>query len=129
MAINIDKALMVVDDKIANKKTIDSIPFKQLVGLKFLKADDEKALKYGNAAKNGVVLIQTNKPFLDFLKKNKSLLFVLDGRPVSSQVIANIHPSKIKSVDILKEKASTAIYGSRGANGAVLITLKKTKKN
>ncbi len=129
VVINIDKALIVVDDNISNKKIIDSIPFDHLVRLKLLIADDEDALKYGDAAKNGVVLIQTKKPFLDFLEKHKSHLFVLNGRPVSLEVISNIHPSKIKSIDVLKEKPSTAIYGSRGANGAVLVTLKKTEKN
>ena len=39
--------------------------------------------------------------------------------------IADINPSDIKSLDILKDASATAIYGSRGANGVLLITTNK----
>jgi len=47
-------------------------------------------------------------------------LFIVDGFPVAS--ISDIAPSEIASIDILKDAASTAIYGARGANGVVIIT-------
>lgn len=49
-------------------------------------------------------------------------LFIVDGFPVSS--ITNIAGSQIQSIDVLKDAASTAIYGSRGANGVVIVTTK-----
>lgn len=49
-------------------------------------------------------------------------LYVVDGFPVST--ISDISPSDIQSIDILKDASSTAIYGSRGANGVVIITTK-----
>jgi len=52
-------------------------------------------------------------------------LYIVDGFPVSS--ISNIAPQDIESIDILKDASSTAIYGSRGANGVVLITTKNSK--
>ena len=69
-------------------------------------------------------------------------LYVIDGIPVtsgsitstdfgnggrSSNVMASINPNDIESLIVLKDAASTAIYGSRGANGVVLITTKSGK--
>lgn len=63
-------------------------------------------------------------------------LFVVDGVPIvsgnlagatNSNAIGDINPDDIESIDVLKDGASTAIYGSRGANGVVLITTKKGK--
>ncbi len=41
--------------------------------------------------------------------------------------LASINPDDIESVDVLKDASATAIYGSRGANGVVIITTKKGK--
>ncbi len=49
-------------------------------------------------------------------------LYIVDGFPVSS--ISDISPADIQSIDVLKDASSTAIYGSRGANGVVIITTK-----
>ncbi|WP_126973613.1 SusC/RagA family TonB-linked outer membrane protein [Gynurincola endophyticus] len=46
----------------------------------------------------------------------------------ASNVLSNINPADIESMDILKDAAATAIYGSRAANGVVVITTKKGKK-
>ncbi len=53
-------------------------------------------------------------------------LFIVDGFPVSS--ISDIPATDIESIDVLKDASSTAIYGSRGANGIVLVTTKSGKK-
>ncbi|WP_332735468.1 SusC/RagA family TonB-linked outer membrane protein [Flavihumibacter sp.] len=64
-------------------------------------------------------------------------LIVIDGVPAfsgnvsqtfaSSNVLSSINPNDIESIDILKDAAASAIYGSRAANGVVLITTKKGK--
>lgn len=67
-------------------------------------------------------------------------LYVVDGMPVYSgntssigrggqttNVLSQINPNDIESIEILKDAASAAIYGSRGANGVVLITTKRGK--
>lgn len=51
-------------------------------------------------------------------------LVVVDGYPISGG-IQSINPSDIQSIEILKDAASAAIYGSRGANGVILVTTKK----
>ncbi|WP_254560032.1 SusC/RagA family TonB-linked outer membrane protein [Dyadobacter diqingensis] len=53
-------------------------------------------------------------------------LFVVDGYP-SNEDISSINPNDIESIEILKDASATAIYGSRGANGVVLITTKRGK--
>ncbi|MBC7828313.1 MAG: TonB-dependent receptor [Chitinophagaceae bacterium] len=58
-------------------------------------------------------------------------LFVIDGYPVASVGYSNplstINPNDIESIDVLKDASSTAIYGSRGSNGVIIITTKRGK--
>src|SRR5690606_28151277 len=49
-------------------------------------------------------------------------LFIVDGFPVPT--ISDIAPADIESIDVLKDASSTAIYGSRGANGVIIVTTK-----
>ena len=58
------------------------------------------------------------------LSASNDPLIVLDGMPFMGS-LSDISTSDIKSMDILKDAASTAIYGSRGANGVILITTYK----
>lgn len=55
-------------------------------------------------------------------------LYILDGVPYEG-VLNNLNPDDIESISILKDAASTAIYGARGANGIIVITTKKGIKN
>jgi TonB-linked SusC/RagA family outer membrane protein len=80
------------------------------------------------------------------IQGNNDPLYVIDGLPINNAVaigsattagattnpnnrspLSNIDPADIESIEILKDASSTAIYGSRGANGVVLITTKKGK--
>ncbi|PRX38994.1 SusC/RagA family TonB-linked outer membrane protein [Salegentibacter salegens] len=54
-------------------------------------------------------------------------LIVVDGNMVSAQVFNLINPNEIESIDILKDASSTAIYGSRGSNGVVMVTTSRGK--
>lgn len=54
-------------------------------------------------------------------------LYVVDGVPLTSDNQSDIDPSTIESMEILKDASATALYGSRAANGVVLITTKKGK--
>ncbi|WP_324670940.1 TonB-dependent receptor [Hymenobacter sp. GOD-10R] len=53
-------------------------------------------------------------------------LFVVDGFPGAGD-LNSINPSDIESIEVLKDASATAIYGSRGANGVIIITTKKGK--
>lgn len=54
-------------------------------------------------------------------------LYVVDGVPFTAS-IANLNPDDIENITILKDAASTALYGARAANGVVMVTTKKGKK-
>jgi TonB-dependent starch-binding outer membrane protein SusC len=56
---------------------------------------------------------------------NSDPLYIVDG--VSSNNIDYLNPNDIESISILKDASATAIYGSRGANGVVMVTTKKAK--
>ncbi|HET9055869.1 MAG TPA: TonB-dependent receptor [Chitinophagaceae bacterium] len=70
------------------------------------------------------------------LTQGRDPLLVVDGIPsfsggasglVNTNVLADINPNDIESIELLKDGAATAIYGSRAANGVILITTKKGK--
>lgn len=62
------------------------------------------------------------------ITQDNSPLFIIDGFPSEdSDIISSINPRDIESIDILKDASAAAIYGSRGANGVVIITTKKGK--
>ena len=53
-------------------------------------------------------------------------LYVVDGFPIVGD-ISNINPDEIESISVLKDAASTSLYGSRAANGVILVTTKRAK--
>ncbi|SHM38231.1 TonB-linked outer membrane protein, SusC/RagA family [Cyclobacterium lianum] len=55
-------------------------------------------------------------------------LYVVDGFPVGTSLGQNLNPADIESMTVLKDAASTAIYGARGSNGVILITTKSAKE-
>ncbi len=55
---------------------------------------------------------------------NSNPLYVVNGAIMNEQEFAKINQSSIKSIDILKDASATSIYGARGANGVILVTLK-----
>ncbi len=60
------------------------------------------------------------------ITQDSAPLYIVDGFPVES--INDIPSSEIQSIDVLKDAFSTAIYGSRGANGVVIVTTKSAEK-
>lgn len=54
-------------------------------------------------------------------------LYVVDGIALTSFSLQDLNPNDIESIDVQKDASATAIYGSRGANGVILITTKKGK--
>lgn len=88
----------------------------------------------GKAA--GVAVFNDNKPGASpsirvrgsgSITASNEPLYVVDGFPLMDDNISDLNPSDIESMEILKDASSTAIYGSRGANGVVMITTKKGK--
>ncbi len=66
---------------------------------------------------------------INSINSSSTPLFILDGAPISSTMFNTLNPADIQSISVLKDAASTAIYGSRAANGVIVITSKKGKLN
>lgn len=73
----------------------------------------------------GSIRIRGNRSFI----AGNNPLYVVDGIPLDlrSGGIETINPNDIETIDILKDASATAVYGSRGANGVVLVTTKRGK--
>ena len=92
-----------------------------------------------SGAPGGAVTVRVRGP--NSVSSGSEPLYVVDGIPiysdndatssggnrVSSNALAAINPSDIESMEILKDASGTAIYGSRGSNGVILITTKRGK--
>jgi len=86
----------------------------RLPGVQVLTTDGAPGAEIVIRVRGGGSITQDNSP-----------LYIVDGFPVSS--INDISPSDIASIDILKDAATAAIYGARGANGVVIVTTKSAK--
>ena len=60
---------------------------------------------------------------------NTGALIVLDGVEITAQMLSNIPPESIESFSVLKDATATALYGSRGANGVIIITTKEGRNS
>lgn len=60
--------------------------------------------------------------------KNAGPLYIIDGLATDQYGMELVNPSDIESMEVLKDAASAAIYGTRGANGVILVTTKKGKQ-
>ena len=83
----------------------------RLPGVNVVSQDGRPGASISVRVRGGGSITQSNEP-----------LYVVDGFPVSN--LDNIAASEIESIDVLKDAASTAIYGARGANGVILVTTK-----
>lgn len=86
----------------------------QLPGVNVISQDGRPGATMSIRVRGGGSITQSNEP-----------LYVVDGMPVDR--IDDIPADNIESIDVLKDAASTAIYGARGANGVILITTKNAK--
>ncbi|SHI58419.1 SusC/RagA family TonB-linked outer membrane protein [Pseudozobellia thermophila] len=86
----------------------------KLAGVSVTTQDGRPGADVSIKVRGGGSISQSNQP-----------LFIVDGFPVSS--ISNIPGNQIKSIDVLKDASSTAIYGARGANGVIIVTTKGGK--
>lgn len=95
-------------------------------------------ITYGSGTPGGAVRVSVRGT--GSLSASNSPLYVIDGVPIdgtgasiidfgeSMDPLAQLNPNDIASIDVLKDAASAAIYGSRATNGVILITTKKGKK-
>lgn len=79
---------------------------------------------YSNSGRPGGG-VSVNLRGFNSISASNAPLFVIDG--IVGADFQSLNPSDIEAVDVLKDASSTAIYGSRGANGVIIVTTKKAK--
>ena len=88
----------------------------RVAGVQVSSGDGQPGADMNIVIRGGNSLTQSNSP-----------LYVIDGFPVEENLGSVLSPNDIESISILKDASATAIYGSRGANGVVIIETKKGK--
>jgi len=114
-----------------NTGAIAQVEGGDLAGIQAARVDDALAGKLSGV----LIQNQSGEPGADpkiqiraasSLSGDSNPLIVVDGYPISGS-LATVNPNDIESMEVLKDAASAAIYGSRGANGVILISTKKGK--
>ena len=112
--------------------SVGSITAEDLAGQKLTRVEDMIEGRFAGVhvvrLRNGGISLRIRG--VSTLMGDSEPLFVIDGMPVHSTpgtALLGLNPSDIARIDILKDAGATAIYGSRGANGVVLITTKRAK--
>jgi TonB-linked SusC/RagA family outer membrane protein len=108
-----------------NMKDLEKAPVKsfdealagRVAGVQVSSADGQPGSSFNVVIRGQNSLTQDNSP-----------LYVIDGFPIESSNNNNINPADIESIEVLKDASATAIYGSRGANGVIIVTTKSGKK-
>jgi len=110
---------------------VASVPMKELSNVPITRADQMLQgripgvqVTQTNAEPGGNISIRIRGT--NSINSSNEPLFVIDGFPGAGD-LNSINPNDIESIDVLKDASATAIYGSRGANGVVIITTKRGK--
>ncbi len=99
------------------------------IASKGFNAPMQNAMSYALQGKEAVVAAQNEESQIRIrgtadAATETQPLYIVDGMPASADYFSSIDPNSIKSVDVLKDVAATSVYGSRAANGVIVVTLK-----
>lgn len=103
-------------DLLKGTQSVESVLSGKIPGLRIIKSTGDLDANTSIVIRGGNSITQDNTP-----------LFIVDGFPVEN--LNDIPTSAIKSIDILKDAAATAIYGAQGGNGVIIITTKQSNSN
>lgn len=114
-ALSANPPLAIVDGVTTTMEFLNGINPDEIQSIEVLKGTEATA-KYGDKAKEGVILITR--------KKTASPLIIIDGEE-NEGIKNNLQPYEIQSVTVLKGEQAVAQYGDKGKNGVIVITRKK----
>lgn len=143
----IDNPLFVLDEEVIDKKELDAIAPEQIESISVLK-DKSATAVYGDKGKNGVVLVTTKmgnntgklqgkvtglfvrqdsvgKAKTAVAKYPANILYVVDGKRISSEDMKNMDPNNIESIHVIKDGPARTKYGEEGENGVIEVITKK----
>lgn len=145
MGIKREKSSMVFSTTTVNSSLMGKVAGVQVSPINENLGSSSRIIKgdYGNQYQNigDVAMVEFNKAKVKIdennitirgiasLNQNNQPLYVIDGIPYQNADLGNINPNKIENLEILKDASATALYGSRGANGVVIIKTKGLSKN
>jgi TonB-linked SusC/RagA family outer membrane protein len=104
----------VTDLQKAPVKSFDDALAGRVAGVEVASNDGQPGISSNIVIRGNNSVTQDNSP-----------LYVIDGFPIDNPNNNVINPEEIESIEVLKDASATAIYGSRGANGVIIITTKK----
>ncbi|MFD1628464.1 TonB-dependent receptor [Pseudopedobacter beijingensis] len=96
--------------------SVDQALAGRIAGVQVTSNDGQPGSEMNIVIRGGNSLTQSNAP-----------LYVIDGFPLEDASLMSINPEDIKSMTVLKDASATAIYGSRGANGVIVIETKQSE--
>jgi len=108
-----------------NEQALRSVPVANLQGALQGKAAGLEVQKVGTRPGAGAVIRVRGERSIN---GSNDPLLILDGIPFEGGNINDINPDDVASIDVLKDASATAIYGSRGSNGVILITTKRGRQ-
>ncbi|RFZ90505.1 hypothetical protein D0C36_22250 [Mucilaginibacter conchicola] len=122
--------LVILDGK-KYEGQLEDIKADSIKSISVLK-DKASTAQYGEEAKDGVIIISTKAAagtvniLASDASATKSLepLYIIDGVKADKRRVSAINPQEIESISVLKDANATALYGSEGMNGVVLVTTK-----
>ena len=124
------KPLVIIDDVVSSNEQLKAMDANKIQSVSVLK-DAARTVLYPGG-ENGVIIITTKKKKETTSQQGnmpkKKPLYIVDGVPTSSEESELIDPNEIDSIQVFKGEKAMALYGTKGANGVILITTKKNKK-
>ncbi|WP_394708141.1 M56 family metallopeptidase [uncultured Bacteroides sp.] len=112
--------LIIVDGKEVSNEKVIRVRAKSINVLKGKNATD----LYGDRAKDGVVQVYTKDAEDSYSGLGSHPLVIVDGKEVAYEELEKINPNKIESMNVLKDKSATTLYGDKGKNGVIEIHTK-----
>lgn len=106
-----------------NEKTLKERPVQNALQAMQGKAAGVQITLNNRPGELGEIRVRGNRS----INASNDPLYVIDGIPMVAGSMSDINPNDMESIEILKDASATAIYGSRAANGVILITTKKGK--
>ncbi len=117
-SLRIEKVLFIVDGKKQAADERKKLDPNLIASMTVLKGKEATKL-YGAEGENGVIIITTKSA------QTPSPLYIIDGKESTKAEADKLDPNTIESMNVLKDKSATDIYGDKGKNGVIEIKLKK----
>ncbi|MDR2910403.1 MAG: TonB-dependent receptor plug domain-containing protein [Bacteroidales bacterium] len=141
---NKNKPLFILDGQKIGNQEMDKIDPNTIESITVLK-DGEAVAKYGEDAKNGVIIIRTKEyvkntqPETASTKKEirfagnevnvtsdnlEEILLIVNGKEVSPDTYKALNPAEIESIEVIKDVEAVSTYGDKGKNGVIIVEMK-----